>query len=1018
MRDTLKAEQTYQQAIGIQKASSGEKNSEYARYLNSLGVLYFETRQYDKAEAIYQQVIAIRKEILGEKHPDYATSLDRLGSLYHLIGKFAEARANLLEALEIRRVVFGVQHATYAQSLNNVGSLLSSMGNYSEAAHYYRQASEIAKVALGEKHQYYAAGLRNLATVLQSMGDYEQAEPLFRQAIAITKEALGEKHPEYARSLNNLAGLFVNKGEYEQAEPLYQDAIRLRREAVGEKHRDYGEALNNLGVLYQSMGDYSLAERHYLQALAARTEKQRELSFENAKTLNNLAQLYLLMRDYERAEQRLSEVATVRKQILTERHPQYAETLSALSALYCQRAEFEKAEALAQQAEAILRESLGEKHPLHATSLSNLARVYQGLEQFQKAERLFQQSKDRIAASLGERHPIYANCLRNFSLLFQAMGKPKEAESLAYEAFRITHDRLGLLATVQSERQQLRMADDVRLYLDNWLSSAKYSGVPANRVCDVVLTWKGCVSARQQLMRQMRRNHHDDDVSRMYRELTEAAHKLEKLSWAPISLTQTDQYRTDLFAASEKLETLQKKISAASVEFRRISEQQRRDSAVLLECLPKDTVLVDLLVYYHFEAGPKGNSPPDWKQRLAAFILSKGRPIEWVDLGPLDPIVELVERWRMTYSEGVGRELRRLAWEPIEVKLGDSKTVLISPDGALARLPWNALPGKSSGTYLIEDLAIATVAIPRLLPETLAVTKSQSEPSLLMVGDIDFMADATGKVPNEHLAMSAPRNRSGNGWQFEPLQGTRDEALAINEAFQERFPNSRQKYLSRAEPTRQVICASLQEYGYVHLATHGFFAPPEVGSALNKNSAAAKGGSVGTQFGPEEAVGYHPDLLVGVALAGASQRVDTSQSDGILTAKAVQELDLSRVQLATLSACETGLGKSAGGEGVLGLQRAFQLAGARTSICSLWRVDDAATKTLMVEFYKRLWDKKHPVGKLEALRQAQLTMLKHYDVKQMKIDRGLKRESPAPENVAHRLSPKYWAAFVLSGDWR
>ena len=75
--------------------------------------------------------------------------------------------------------------------------------------------------------------------------------------------------------------------------------------------------------------------------------------------------------------------------------------------------------------------------------------------------------------------------------------------------------------------------------------------------------------------------------------------------------------------------------------------------------------------------------------------------------------------------------------------------------------------------------------------------------------------------------------------------------------------------------------------------------------------------------------GYHPDLLVGLALAGANQRAEPGQDDGILTALAVEELDLSHVQLATLSACETGLGKTAGGEGVLGLQRAFQLAGAQ-----------------------------------------------------------------------------------------
>jgi CHAT domain-containing protein len=99
---------------------------------------------------------------------------------------------------------------------------------------------------------------------------------------------------------------------------------------------------------------------------------------------------------------------------------------------------------------------------------------------------------------------------------------------------------------------------------------------------------------------------------------------------------------------------------------------------------------------------------------------------------------------------------------------------------------------------------------------------------------------------------------------------------------------------------------------------------------------------------------------------------------------------------------------------VLGLQRAFQLAGAKSCVTSLWKVDDTATQVLMTEFYTNLWQKK--LGKLEALRQAQLTMLKHFDPVQKKL-RGLDLPADAA-NGPERGSPFYWAAFVLSGDWR
>ena len=142
------------------------------------------------------------------------------------------------------------------------------------------------------------------------------------------------------------------------------------------------------------------------------------------------------------------------------------------------------------------------------------------------------------------------------------------------------------------------------------------------------------------------------------------------------------------------------------------------------------------------------------------------------------------------------------------------------------------------------------------------------------------------------------------------------------------------------------------------------FRPATTEVCLGFRFAARSKTAFGHLISPQDIAGYHPDLLSGLVLAGANRPVEEGQEDGILTALEVSELDLSKVDLATLSACETGLGQSAGGEGLLGLQRAFQLAGAKTTVASLWQVPDRATQALMSRFYENLWRRRMP--KLEA----------------------------------------------------
>jgi CHAT domain-containing protein len=202
-----------------------------------------------------------------------------------------------------------------------------------------------------------------------------------------------------------------------------------------------------------------------------------------------------------------------------------------------------------------------------------------------------------------------------------------------------------------------------------------------------------------------------------------------------------------------------------------------------------------------------------------------------------------------------------------------------------------------------------------------------------------------------------------------------------------------------------------------HLATHGFFLAEEflaesrrARDRLRRWQQASEGG-----FAPGDAAVRNPLAFTGLVLSRGEQ----------FSAVHLADLDLGSLSLATLSACETGLGALAAGEGVLGLTRAFHLAGCPNVVASLWKVNDAATTALMAKFYHELWTNKQPP--LEALREAQLTIYRRPDlIADLAGERGaprlkeavaVKSGDPVPKEGTGKKTAdtKLWAAFVLSG---
>ena len=1002
------------EALKIRREVLGDKHPDTADSINNLALLYSKQAQYAKAEPLFLEALKIKRETLGDKHPKTALSINNLALLYYKQAQYAKAEPLYLEALKIKREALGNKHPSTALSINNLAMLYSDQAQYAKAEPLLLEALKISRETLGDKHPATALSINNLALLYSNQAQYAKAEPLLLEALKICREVSGNKHPATATSINNLAGLYFAQAQYAKAEPHYLEALKIRREVLGDKHPDTATSINSLANLYYNQAQYAKAEPLLLEALKIRREVLGDKHPDTATSINNLAMFYFEQAQYAKAEPLLLEALKIYREVSGNKHPSTALSINNLAMLYSDQAQYGKAEPLYLEALKIYREVSDNKHPDTATSINNLASIYSDQAQYAKAEPLYLESLKIRREVLGNKHPSTASSINNLASIYSNQAQYAKAEPLYLEALKISTAHLQATAIIQSENAQILMTNDNKFFLNSFLTNALANDSLGGGY-DQVLSWKGMIYRRQNLLRALQGN------DPLKKELSDTIRQLATLLNSAPKPGEANQYEAKIKALSDKKEELEKELAKLipSLNLAKITPSDLQNLIAL------DAALVDIFQYNHSSPSIDNQGKLVFEYRYAAWVIRKDKPIVRLELGSVEEINALVFLWRSSLStrkspsegpQDPALALREKVWLPIAKHLDGAKTVIISPDGALGTLPFTALPGEDIKKYLIEERNIAVVPFLQTLPDLLAKKESTGIASMLALGDVAYDIEAIS--PSGTSSLLAVRGEKGTKWNR--LPGTKTEILSIENSFRKYFPSGSLVELNQNKASEQSVRESAPKSRYLHFATHGFFADETVKAMSVKQDDRKK------MMGEKVVVtGENPGLLSGLVLAGANLPPKGNGDDGILTASEVAELDLTGVELAILSACETGLGKTAGGEGIFGLQRAFQLAGARTVVASSWKVPDLSTKELMVRFYGNLWEKK--MGKLEALREAQLWVMK--EGKAAGLDRGIDDESvmvketkKEPVKVegstkGEMLPPKYWAAWILSGAW-
>jgi CHAT domain-containing protein/tetratricopeptide (TPR) repeat protein len=982
-----------EQARDIHRRVLGDTAPATLSSLNNVAHAMIEARDASAALKLFETCLAAKRKLFGENHLDTAIGWHNVGFALKEIGEPTQARQCYEKALAIFRRVDEPRSPRLLTAVRNLSELCLQTGDRAAATALRKEHLDLLIQSPDRTVAQMVDSLHELGHKYYLGGDLGGAHRCWNQGLALCLKELPADWRRAARHNNSLGVLATDIGDYANAARHLQGALKTYESNLGPNQADTALVLQNLGYLCNAAGDNHGAAVYYERALEVFRLTEGERGEQTVNTTQNLAILLSVKDHYKQALRMLEQALMVREQDLGLDHPYTLRTMMNIAGMHKRAGHLDKAQRLYEQVVGVRRKSLG-THPDTAHGLGKLGEFHFEFGDLEAAMQCYREAFAMELQLAGDLLPGLA-----------------EVEAFAYvRAAASSRDPLLNLMRARGPDEALKaykVVWDTRALATRALSARK---------------WAASRDPRLQLLQHLRT-------------------QLAQLYHAPPSTGKPEAVRERLKDLILRKEALERELAQAGIAAAPLSV----DPAALRALLPEDVAVVEFAETVVQERNAKGKGLTEPVVCYDAFVLRRSMDpqmpaVTWMRLGSAEPIDNAVGRWGTVLlrekSEGAGRiphaklkphakdvcdgALRALIWDKIEPHLKGCKYVLILSDGSLARVPWPALPGKTPGTFLVEEYGIATAASGQQLHALLAQAPPQGRKCLL-VADVDY--DTPPLKPQGTSVGAGPLGAgrqppAGKRGMWQPLNSA-TEAKEIARLWHagpgNNAPKSDFVFLKGAAASEGALVEELPGARFVHLATHGFFADRKFRSALQHHIERERLLPADFDVGGRATVaGRNPLLLSGLVLAGANKlpRLDElglpAGPDGILTAEEIGDLDLNHNDLIVLSACDTGLGEVAGGEGVLGLQRAFGLAGARTVIASLWAVEDSATVALMTELYKNLWDGEH--GKLAALRRAQVRLLRDYDPET--------RQMLPPGERTDALHPLYWAGFSLSGDWR
>ena len=842
------------------------------------------------------------------------------------------------------------------------------------------EAIAIARAALRKAEAEHPGNSKEVAEAIRELISLEvdtgtaDAETIELAGREVQMEAAvdGPRSTGYVDALSVQSDIFLGLNRAPDARVVAERALEISLKEFPDAE-ETATAAGALGRICSRLGDFACAIRaHGVSVDLAR--KMGPNSPDLLAALNNMGAMKSRIGDFDGAIQAQEEALAIAHHIdPNDLHFGVIEVN--LGSSYMKAQKFDKAAEHLHRGMEMLSKLYGPDSQRLMQMNATLGELCLRTGQFSLASKAFEFSLKNKYGQMdakATRHALYAQSLAEG-------GEPARGVAEGLESARLSREMFVLQARTLPERQALAY-DATRPHgLDTSISiQLKHPELATQDIFQEVVSSRALVADEMARRQKNLNTNNDPEVARELKELNQARADLLALQQGTPG---KPGYDDSIVAATSRMEKIERSLAERSAALR---DDEHVDAVRLDELrhsMPAQSVLISYVTYRRTaveNVDPALSSTPAY---MAFVMHPDSERIQAFDLGDAKPIEELVSQARATadaeahggglgsrrnersYREA-GESLRQLIWDPLQKEVAGSKLALVVADGVLNLVPFSGLPdGKG---YLVEHSPVIHMLSSER--DLVATDQRQQKRGLFAIGSPSFEL-AGSSISQSPSRGAEPSCDTFNQIRFQPLPGTAIEVSDIGSIWHKWNGQERSQVVTGDDATLPRFLESASQSRMLHIATHAFLLDKSCGNG-------------------------NPLLHSGLVFAGTGHGV----AESILTAQQIASIDLDGVDWAVLSACNTGNGELHDGEGVLGLERAFRVAGARSVIMTLWPVDDDVTRQFMHALYA------------QRLEQHASTADAVWNSARM-----LLRERRASGKSTH---PWYWAGFVGSGGWQ